>query len=68
MADQPLSVYYALDGPDLDGLVGSARIATHFCSCWSVINREGVRRSFPPSDIPDLNQTLPTTRHILEAH
>ena len=26
MADQPFSVYYALDGPDLDGLVGSAGI------------------------------------------
>ena len=26
MSDQPFSVYYALDGPDLDGLVGSAGV------------------------------------------
>ncbi len=30
MADQPFSVYYALDGPDLDGLVGSAGTALTF--------------------------------------
>jgi len=59
MADQPFSVYYALDGPDLDGLVGSAGTALTF------LNNQGMAVVQMKLQT---EQTLFTNQPTLEAH